>query len=479
MSLTPELQVDQETPIIPKNNEEITEDNRVMDESPDSPRSNIEDPEKEFKTSSNLSYEKKSLLMRCFGPIRAGSLRGASFAMCSITFGAGCLLFPGAVRITGPFLAILFFLIVSFASLYTEKLLVNAALKENVLDYDKLIELKMGKGMVIFYDIHNIIFTMGVIMSYQKGIFEFGLQLLQIFFGIDPNDHYVKLYLLGSSFLFIQVPLVLLKNIAKLQYASIVATISLIFCVVVVDAEMPFYLYHYIKDKKTIPIIEKFDWHTNNYFDTFATFLFGFSCHNGILQVLNELKNPIQRRCDKVLRNAFAIEIVLYGSISLCGYFSTFRETPDYFLTRPNLPGFSKDYFIILAQFTLFVCLHCVMAINYNIMRTSYKSICCKGKDMNFYLDLFIAIITLLGCNAIVYFMDKIIDIIGMFSGFSNTIICFVNPVFIYTRSCLDKKLTWKHFMPYFVLVFMIVTGTICTGKSIVTCIMSLINNVK
>lgn len=50
MSLTPELQVDQETPIIPKNNEEITEDNRVMDESPDSPRSNIEDPEKEFKT---------------------------------------------------------------------------------------------------------------------------------------------------------------------------------------------------------------------------------------------------------------------------------------------------------------------------------------------------------------------------------------------------------------------------------------------
>ena len=173
MSLTPELQVDQETPIIPKNNEEITEDNRVMDESPDSPRSNIEDPEKEFKTSSNLSYEKKSLLMRCFGPIRAGSLRGASFAMCSITFGAGCLLFPGAVRITGPFLAILFFLIVSFASLYTEKLLVNAALKENVLDYDKLIELKMGKGMVIFYDIHNIIFTMGVIMSYQKGIFEY------------------------------------------------------------------------------------------------------------------------------------------------------------------------------------------------------------------------------------------------------------------------------------------------------------------
>ena len=474
---------EQTRPIIPSpeevgdNNNEIDPDNAQ----PTSPLSSDgeEDPETAFKTSSNLSYEKKPLLVRCCGPVRAGSLRGASFAMCSITFGAGCLLFPGAVRITGPFLAIVFFTIVSFAALYTEKLLVRAALKEKVLDYDKLIEVKMGKGMVIFYDINNIIFTMGVIMSYQKGIYEFGLELLHVFFGIDSTDVHVKLYLLVASFLFIQIPLALLKNIAKLQYASIVATISLIFCVVVVDIEMPFYLYYYIRDKKEIPFIEIFAWHKNNYFDTFATFLFGFSCHNGILQVLSELKNPIRRRCDKVLRNSFAIELVLYGTISLCGYFSTFRDTPDYFLTRPNLPFFKKDYFILLAQLTLFVCLHCTMAINYNIMRSSFNSICCKGKNMNFYLDLFIAILCLAGCNAIVFFMDKIIDIIGMFSGFSNTIICFVNPVIIYTRTCLEKRWTWKHFMPYFVLVAMTVTGTICTGKSIVTTIMSLIENIK
>ena len=61
------------------------------------------------------------------------------------------------------------------------------------------------------------------------------------------------------------------------------------------------------------------------------------------------------------------------------------------------------------------------MAINYNIMRSSFNSICCKGKNMNFYLDLFIAILCLAGCNAIVFFMDKIIDMIenvtGMYIG--------------------------------------------------------------
>ena len=129
---------EQTRPIIPSpeevgdNNNEIDPDNAQ----PTSPLSSDgeEDPETAFKTSSNLSYEKKPLLVRCCGPVRAGSLRGASFAMCSITFGAGCLLFPGAVRITGPFLAIVFFTIVSFAALYTEKLLVRAALKEKVLD---------------------------------------------------------------------------------------------------------------------------------------------------------------------------------------------------------------------------------------------------------------------------------------------------------------------------------------------------------
>lgn len=411
----------------------------------------------------------RTLWQRYLGPIRAGSLRGGSFAMCSITFGAGCLLFPSAVRITGPILAAVLFISLALLAYYTEYLLVKAAVKLNVLDYEKLIKFKLGNGMAVFYDINNIVFVIGVIMLYQKAIYEFGLSLLEVFFGIDQERKDAKLYLMLACFILVQIPLGILKNISKLQYASIVAVVCIGYCIVVVMVEMPFYFKNYLDAGKTIPLINEFHWKDNNYFDAIATFLFGYSCHNGILQVLSEISKPNERRSMKIIRNAFIMELVLYGLMAFCGYFSTFADTPDIFITRPDLPGF-KDYFIVVAQATLFICLHCVVAVNYNIMRASFKSICFAEKEVSNWVD-FIILVSCLGfCNVFVFYLESVIDIIGIVAGFSNILICFINPVLIYVKTFYEKW-SWRQLVPYSVMVFLTVTGTICTIKSIITCI--------
>lgn len=415
----------------------------------------------------------KGLCKRLFSPIKAGSLRGGSFAMCSITFGVGCLLFPSAVRITGPILAAILFVVLALCAYYTEYLLVESAIKTKILDYEKLIKDKLGNGMAIFYDINNIIFVIGVIMLYQKAIIDFGLSLLDLFFGVSKERIDAKLYLMLASYFLAQIPLGMLKNISKLQYASIVAVICIAYCIVVVIIEMPFYLKNYLAAGNNIPLFKKFDWKDNNYFDAIATFLFGYSCHNGILQVLAEVNDPGERRSKKIIRYAFLMEILLYGSMAFCGYFSTFDSTPDYFITRPDLPGF-KDYFIIFAQATLFICLHCIVAVNYNIMRASFRSICFSGKDIPNWIDRVILVVVLGLCNVVVFYLESVIDIIGMVAGFSNILICFINPVLIYVRTFYNKW-SWKQLFPYFIMAFLTIIGTICTIKSIITCIENMV----
>jgi amino acid permease len=320
---------------------------------------------------------------RWFGPIRSGSLRGSTFAMASITFGGGCLAFPYAVMQCGPIIGLLIFLICGLCSYYTIKILLDDGVKAKLLDYNGLLEKTHGKGLVIFSDINNIIMCIGIIMSYQLTVYRFAAQLSEKYFEINLSDGTNKLILMSVCFICIQVPLSLLKNISTLQYASLAGTFCLVYSIMVIVGEFPFYLTRYLEAGGEIPWFREISW---GWLDTFSTFMFGFASHNGIFQVFTELKRPSVMRYYKVLDRSFIIEIILYVSIAFGGFFSTFLATKDVFLDRPDLEGFN-DVFVQIAKITLFICLHCTMAINYNIMRMSFKSMLYGGEEIPFTKD--------------------------------------------------------------------------------------------
>jgi amino acid permease len=399
---------------------------------------------------------------RFFGPIRAGSLRGSTMAMASITFGGGCLTFPYAVEQTGPAMALIVFAFVAFCSYYTLKILTQAGLRTKIMDYNQLLESVAGKKAVTFSDINNIILCIGVIMSYMISVYGFALSIGHEFFGIDADSKTNKLILMSFCFVFIQVPLSTLKNISTLQYASIVGTFTLIYSIIVIIIEMFFYLSDNIEKKVPITWVKPLNF---NYLDTFSTFLFGFSSHNGILQVYYELKNHNTRRTRKVLVGSFIIELILYIGIAYAGYFSIINGVPQVFLNRPDI--LKHDYYIKIAKILLCICLHCTMAINFNIMRMSFKTMFFDNREIPFKYDFPIIIATYILANVVVFFVDKVSTILGIIGGVCTVVICFINPIIIHIKTNSKKLSHPSNLFGIFVMVSISILGMGATVKAI------------
>jgi amino acid permease len=410
-----------------------------------------------------ILYDKLPCWKRYLGPIKSGSLRGSTIAMASITFGSGCLSFPNAISKCGPIVGLAIFITIAIASYYTLWSLLKDGLKSKFMDYNELMTNTLGATYVFFSDVMNLLLCLGSIMSYQITVYRFGLELLNLFFGIEINDTN-RLYLQIACFIFIQIPINCLREISYLQYVSIVGTLSLIYSIIVIVAEFPLYLTQYLETNPFPSLFVEVNW---GYFDTFAIFMFGFSSHNGIFQIFNEVARPSSKRYHKVLMRSFLIELVLYSAITFCGYFSTFSETKDIFLDRPDLKSFTPDYFIKAAKLTLFVCLHSTMAMNYNIMRMSYKTMIFNNSEISFIKDFALMVLTFLISNVTVLYVKRVTTILGTVGGICTVTICFVGPLLC--RIVLSRRphSHYKNILRWVFLIVMSIVGIISTYRSI------------
>jgi amino acid permease len=406
----------------------------------------------------------RTCFKRYFGPIGSGSLRGSTVAMASITFGGGCLAFPKAIALSGPIIGLVMFIFISACSYYTLKILLDDGVKTKKMEYNDLLEHAINRKIVVFSDINNIIMIIGVIMSYQFTVYKFATCLGARYF--DVEDTRVNQIIIRSiCTLCFQIPLSLLKDISKLQYASLVGTFALIYSIFVVICEMPFYLTKFLKNPDYN--IDYFPSNPLGYLDSFATLMFGFASHNGIFQVFTELRRPTVIRYHKVLRRSFIIEVILYIAIAFGGYLSTFSETPDVFLERPDLPDFN-DIFVQVAKITLFICLHCCMAINFNIMRSSFKYMLFNNNDIPFCKDFIIVVITYIITNVMVFFVSDVTQILGVIGGICTIILCFINPILIHINLSNMPYTHKDNAIALLIMIFVTIFGTAATVKTLV-----------
>jgi amino acid permease len=416
--------------------------------------------------------ENKDCFQRYFGPIKAGSLRGSIITMASITFGGGCLAFPYAVAQCGPIVGLIIFILVAIVSYYSLYILILAGTRTKIYDYNQLVKITMGDKMLFFSDINNIIVCIGCIMSYQITVYKFALDLGEDIFNFEKSDNN-RLILILICMVLIQLPLNCLRNISTLQYASIVGTIAIIISILLIVAEMPIFLYEYLKINEFPPLFKEINW---GYLDTFSTFMFGFSSHNGVLQIFAEMNRPNYRRNNTVLFRSFLLEIFLYIGIAFGGFFSTFYDTPDVFLNRPDMKNFEPDYLIICAKITLLICLHCTMAINYNIMRMSLKSMWFDNQTIPFIKDFLIMFLTYCFCNIGVYFIQNVAQVLGIMGGFCTVFLCFFIPVIIHIKMSGLSHLHPLNLWRYLLLIIVCILGCMATTKSLIDIIISVKN---
>jgi amino acid permease len=411
--------------------------------------------------------ENRNCLDRWFHKISGGSLRGSIFAVASVSFGGGCLAFPAAIAKVGPFIGFLIFCFSAYVSYLTVVYLVETGIKRKIHDYNELVVQAIGNKWRIFADINNIVLCFGVIMSYQYMVYEFLQIVLNQLFGIETNDLNKLIIVLICCF-GIQIPLSLLKNVSILQYASLTATVSLCYCIVVIIIETPYYFQQNYGTSEEF----KLSW-TNpngigwNWLNCLSTFLFGFCVHNGLFQVFMEMDRPNLRRSMKVVNRATIIEIVLYFSISFGGFFSMYYKSPDVYLKRPDLIGFN-DYFMLIAKIALIVVLNCCGAINYNIMRLSVRSMVFDNQIPSFWTDFAITVVVYIVSNTITFFVKDASTLLGFVGGISTVVISFACPILIRIYLGTYEKGSWKIYLNYVFLGVMCLAGVACTVKAVV-----------
>lgn len=460
-------EIDQRLIINEKSSESTKNNHLIQSESKN--KDNIERCQTDEEQEEDLL--RKSIWRRLFGPIKGGSLRGSILAMASITFGGGCLAFSSAIRDMGLVNGLILFFYVALISFYTLSILTQAGIQTGIYGYNELIEKYIGKKMVVFSDINNLFLCLGVIIGYQKYIYEFAEDVINHFVDKADLPSNYQLYIMLACFIFIQIPLTMLRKISVLQYASITGSCALIYSIIIICIKMPSNFAE-SKDKYDLILFNQLSW---KYLVSISVFLFGFSSHNGIFQIYVELKKPSAERYSKVLNRSFLLEVVLYLFISLGGFLSFLSHTKDNVLRNYD----SKDTAVLISKLTLFICLHCSMAINYNIMRQSYKSFFLKDQQSEFsYLkDLVFAFFTLLLSNAIVLKLKSVTQILGIVGGVCTVVICFLNPILIHIKVNNLPKFSFNYIISMLILGSVIILGTASTIYSIYDYIMQIINN--
>ena len=380
--------------------------------------------------------------------------------MASTAFGSGCLLFPLAISRVGPIIALILLIIIALLTYWTLYILLMSGIKTGIMDYNKLLEQFMGRKFSYFSDIINILSTIGALMTYQNFISQFTLELLFEFFNITKTDS-LKLILMFSMMFLTQLPLSLLRDISKLQYASILCTISLIYVIIVMIIEFPNHLMTNLKNYQ----IEWFPAINWRILDTLSIFLYGFSCHLGMFPILQEIKNPIERRNYKIIDRAFILVFLVYLAIAFSGYFSVYPFMVDLIINADCYSGTAMK----LAKIALVITLTCKIAINYNIMRQNIKALFFSGKIIPYVYEVLIAFFLYLLITYLTYAVKEISIIMGFFGGFVICLLYYFNPIAIYILTCGYKKTHYK-------VIGSIIAGIIMTGIGISATIFSIYN---
>jgi len=170
------------------------------------------------------------------------------------------------------------------------------------------------------------------------------------------------------------LPLCLLKDISKMRIASLFSIFSLIYAIIVIIVECPFYFSNFLNDHDIMKDVNWFDiskgFDKNLYFFRgTATIFFAYTCHVGAFPVYKTLKNNVTRRINKVFMRSILLDIVIYLIVGICGYLTEPIGTHDLIIFRNKY--FNNDIAMDLARLGMAINLTLSTPANYNAFRLS------------------------------------------------------------------------------------------------------------
>ena len=405
---------------------------------------NSRDTKDSFRPSESPEIEQFEEEKTC--SMKEGSIQGGIFALSSLALGTGAFSLPIKCTQLGLVWNLLLIVIGAMAAYWTLSGLIRASRKVNGVDYSPTVRGIIGNYPAFFIDIIIVIYLFGVFVQYQVIIYSLLGRTIYEFFGdkdkYENFDSYEDDYwdsaklkfpiMFGTTLLV--MPLCLLKDISKMRFASMFGVCALIYCIIVVVIQTPWFFKDYLDNYKEDDSSTHANWFDItkafnsdlNFFTGIATVFFCYSCHPGAFPVFKTLKNHTEERINKVFFRSICLDIIIYILIAICGFMTAPLKPESLVIFRESV--FDNDIFMTIAKIALALDLFLSLPANYASYRCSFFIVFFKTDKIDNKRNLIVTIPTLLISTLIGALYKDILSYISFFGGFCSSIMCYLVP---------------------------------------------------
>lgn len=194
------------------------------------------------------------------------------------------------------------------------------------------------------------------------------------------NYHYVKFSIMLFILLIFIYPLSLYTDISKLSFSSFLGVLSLLFVIVLVAAQSPWYIHYYwtkVYNEKIASthlnlfnVKTGFMYPTYNFFTGMATIFYAYCCHFGVFAILKTLNHRTPKRAQAIIKTTILFDLSLYLLVGMLGYLSAPIKTPTLIIGRFKL--FSSDIIFSFAKLFFVLTVLVKIPAAYNSFRLSF-----------------------------------------------------------------------------------------------------------
>ena len=416
------------------------------------------------------NYEEKTCSMK------EGSIQGGIFSLSSLALGTGAFSLPIRSTQIGLFWFLICVVLGSGAAYMTLVGLIRAGRKVKSEDYSPSVRKIIGKGPSIFIDLTIIIYIFGVLIQYEVIIYSLIGRTLFEFFPDDKYDNYdsyenevwdsakIKFPIMfGTAFL--MLPLCFLKNISKMRFASMFGICALIYAILVVIIQTPWFFKDYLdkydeNDSKThanwFNIKKGFNTQLD-FFTGMATVFFCYTCHPGAFPVYKTLKKNNKDKINTVFFRSICLDIIIYILVTICGFMTAPTNPQELIIYRKSV--FENDIFMTIAKIALAIDLFLCLPANYASYRCSFFMVFFKTDEIDNFRNCLVTIPTLLVSTLIGALYKDILDYISLFGGFCSTIICYMIPGVLMILTSNEKATSFKNILTFLVVACLATFG--------------------
>ena len=439
----------------------------------------VKKSENEENQNENKELNETSCFKKFTSHFAEGTMVNSIFNMSIVSLGTGVFAIPVKVQFMTLVFTPIYVILAGIANLISLFMISYAVEKTGILDFFQITYKILGKICGTILSIITIIYCYGLIILFQIIIYKlvggivndignYNYESLNDFVDNSFWKKYLYKFTIcyGINLVFI-MPFCLRKNLGEMKISTYAGVISLIFVILIIICQSPFFIDHYYdeiykKDDKSTHLniydLSKGVDKDLNIIRPFVTLFFAYTSQIALFPIISAVKERTKKKVDKIFYISSFIDGGIYIVIGILGYLTQPINTPDLIIERKSI--FKKDYFMIIGRILLTLTLLGKIAPFYNSMRTTLFSTI--GIDINNYSTLLNCAITIpliLLSTLVGVLYQKIGDYIDFLGSFCSIFICFAFPGMMYIKTNDYHKYHWKNILT---IIYIVVFTILC-----------------